>query len=171
MKIRPADKRNDYEEVWDIFSKVVASGDTYAFDPETPKADLERLWFADGMNTFVADDENGEVLGTYIIKPNQTGLGNHIANCGYMVKPGFDGRGIGTALCQHSISFARENGFLGMQFNFVVSTNENAVRLWQKLGFEIIGKTPRGFRHKELGLVDTFIMFKDLTEDRQNNQI
>ena len=101
----------------------------------------------------------------YIIKPNQIDLGNHIANCSYMVDPKFQGLGIGKLLCGHSINYAKGKGFLGIQFNIVVSTNEVAVRLWQKFGFEIIGKTPGGFRHKTLGFVDTYIMYKDLNPD------
>jgi ribosomal protein S18 acetylase RimI-like enzyme len=114
------------------------------------------------MNTFVAVGSDGEISGTYIIKPNQIDLGNHIANCGYMVNPKYQGRGIGKLLCEHSIAFAKDKGYLGIQFNIVVSTNTIAVALWKKLGFEIIGTTPNGFRHKSLGFVDTYIMFKDL---------
>ncbi|HEX6892913.1 MAG TPA: GNAT family N-acetyltransferase [Chryseolinea sp.] len=163
MKVRKADPSKDYDEIWDIFSKVIRTGDTYVFDPATPKEALNRLWFADSMDTFVAVDDDGRILGTYFIKPNQIDLGGHIANCGYMVNPDHHGKGIGKLLCEHSIGFARQKGYLGMQFNIVVSTNTNAVKLWKKFGFEIIGTTPKGFRHKALGLVDTYIMFKDLT--------
>lgn len=161
MEIRRADKRTDYDQVWDIFRNVISTGDTYVFDPKTPKDSLQKYWFADSMDTFVAIDQD-ELVGTYMIKPNQIDLGDHIANCGYMVKPEYHGRGIGKLLCEHSINFAKQKGYVGMQFNIVVSTNESAVNLWQKFGFEIIGKTPKGFRHKTLGLVDTYIMFKDL---------
>ena len=157
-----ADIQQDYDKVWDIFSNVIRTGDTYVFDPYTPKESLSRNWFADYMDTFVAIDSDGEILGTYIIKPNQIDLGNHIANCGYMVNPKYQGRGIGKLLCEHSIVFAKDKGYLGIQFNIVVSTNTIAVALWKKLGFEIIGTTPKGFRHKSLGFVDTYIMFKDL---------
>jgi ribosomal protein S18 acetylase RimI-like enzyme len=164
MEIRRADKRKDYDGVWEIFEKVVSTGDTYVFDPGTPKEKLETLWFADSMDTFVAI-ENEKIVGTYFIKPNQVGLGDHIANCGYMVKPNYQGRGTGRQLCEHSLNFGKEKGFLGIQFNIVVSTNVNAVNLWKKFGFKIIGTTPKGFRHKNLGLVDTYIMFKSLVEE------
>lgn len=163
MEIRRADKQTDFDKVWDIFENVISTGDTYVFDPNTPKSSLHKHWFAEYMNTFVAVD-NGEILGTYIIKPNQIDLGDHIANCSYMVNPKHHGRGTGKLLCEHSIQFAIDNGFLGIQFNIVVSTNEGAVNLWQKFGFDIIGKSPKAFRHKTLGLVDAFIMYKDLTE-------
>jgi len=162
MQIRKADKAKDYDAIWEIFSAVIKTGDTYVFDPTTPKSSLQNYWFSDYMDTFVAVNDLGEILGTYIIKPNQLDLGNHIANCSYMVNPNFHGKGTGKLLCEHSIRFAKEKGYLGIQFNIVISTNTAAVRLWQKFGFEIIGTTPKGFRHQELGLVDTFIMFKNL---------
>ena len=162
MTIRKADTEKDYDSVWEIFSNVIKTADTYVFDPDTPKESLTRLWFADNMDTFVAVDNEGSILGTYFIKPNQIDLGNHIANCGYMVSPLHQGRGVGQQMCEHSIAFAREKGYVGIQFNIVVSTNIHAVKLWKKYGFEIIGTTPKGFRHKELGLVDTYIMFKQL---------
>lgn len=165
MEIRKAEKERDYDAIWEIFSKVIQTGDTYVFDPLTPKESLRKYWFADYMDTFVGVDEKDEILGTYIIKPNQLDLGDHIANCSYMVNPDFHGRGIGKLLCEHSIRYAKEKGYLGIQFNIVVSTNTAAVKLWQKFGFNIIGTTPKGFRHKEFGLVDTYIMFKDLQKD------
>ncbi len=113
------------------------------------------------METYVLE-EDGQILGTYIIKPNQIDLGNHIANCSYMVNPNAQGKGIGKKLCEHSLETAKENGFEGIQFNIVVSTNKIAVALWEKYGFEIIGTTPKGFRHAELGMVDTYIMYKNL---------
>jgi GNAT superfamily N-acetyltransferase len=113
------------------------------------------------MTTFVAE-EGGKIIGTYIIKPNQIDLGNHIANCGYMVSSNEKGKGIGKKLCEHSIQFAKEKGFSGIQFNVVISTNKVAIELWKKYGFQIIGVTPKGFRHSNLGLIDTYIMFKEL---------
>ncbi|HYF32520.1 MAG TPA: GNAT family N-acetyltransferase [Chitinophagaceae bacterium] len=162
MEIRKADKARDYEKIWNIFSTVIKTGDTYVFDPNTPKEALDKYWFADYMDTFVAVDDNGNVLGTYIIKPNHVDLGSHIANCGYMVSPNSRGKGIGKLLCEHSIEFAKQKKYVGIQFNIVVSTNTSAINLWKKLGFEIIGTTPKGFRHKKLGLVDTYIMFRQL---------
>ena len=152
---------DDYEAVWQIFKAIIKTGDTYVFNPTTPKADLKKHWFADYMTTFVVED-NKKLLGTYILKPNQIDLGNHIANGSYMVSPAEQGKGIGKTLCEHSIHFAKQSGYLGIQFNIVVSSNVAAVKLWQKFGFEIIGTTPKGFRHSRLGLIDTYIMFKVL---------
>ncbi|NJC27090.1 GNAT family N-acetyltransferase [Neolewinella antarctica] len=151
----------DHPAVWAIFSEVIAGGDTYAFAPDTSREAFATLWFADYITTFVAE-EDGIILGTYILKANQPGLGDHVANCGYMVSSRARGRGVGGALCTHSLDYARAAGFLGMQFNFVVSTNTGAVRLWEKFGFEIVGRTPNGFRHAQLGYVDTLIMYRAL---------
>ncbi|TFF40832.1 GNAT family N-acetyltransferase [Mucilaginibacter psychrotolerans] len=156
-KARPA----DYDGIWEIFSTVIKSGDTYAFDPATTREGMMEYWLTPGMETFAAV-EDGKVIGTYYLKPNQVGLGNHTGNCGYMVHPGARGKGLGAMLCGHSIATAKAAGYLGIQFNFVVSTNATAVKLWQKLGFTIIGTTPNGFRHQQLGLVDTYIMYQAL---------
>ncbi|MBN3583451.1 GNAT family N-acetyltransferase [Algoriphagus aestuarii] len=163
-KIKKAIFEQDENGIWDIFSKVIQSSDTYVFEPSTPKQKLKEYWFAAYMDSFVVVDESDQTLATYIIKPNQIGLGDHIANCSYMVHPDHQGKGLGRLLCEHSIAFAKEKGYLGIQFNIVVSTNLPAVHLWKKFGFSIIGVTPKGFRHPEKGFVDTYIMFKSLEE-------
>ena len=160
MAIRKATAA-DIDGVWTIFSKVVKTGDTYVFDPNTSKEDMKKHWFAEYMETYVYE-EGETILGTYIIKPNQLGLGNHIANGSYMVSPDVQGKGIGKKLCKHSLQLATAKQYVGIQFNIVVSTNHGAVALWKKYGFEIIGTTPNGFRHAQLGLVDTYIMYKSL---------
>jgi L-amino acid N-acyltransferase YncA len=162
MTIRKANIDTDFEPIWEIFAAVIATADTYVFDPNTPKEALHKNWFADYMDTFVVLNAWNQIVGTYIIKPNQIDLGNHIANCSYMVHPKFHGGGVGKLMCEHSIEFAKAKGFLGIQFNIVVSTNTAAVGLWQKFGFEIIGTSPKAFRHKTLGFVDAYIMFKTL---------
>ena len=160
MNIRQATE-TDFDKVGEIFSKVIRTGDTYVFNPNTPKKNLQKYWFAEYMETYVVE-ENGQILGTYILKPNQIDLGNHIANSSYMVNPNAQGKGIGKKLCEHSLQKAKENGYEGIQFNIVVSTNKGAIELWKKFEFEIIGTTPNGFRHSELGLVDSYIMYKKL---------
>ena len=160
MHIRKA-LANDFDTVWEIFSKVIKTADTYVFNPNTPKSDLKKHWFADYMETYVIE-EDGFVLGTYIIKPNQIDLGSHIANCSYMIHPDAQGKGFGKKLCAHSIDRAKQVGYEGIQFNIVVSSNTEAVKLWEKFGFNIIGTTPKGFRHSNLGLIDTYIMYKTI---------
>lgn len=152
---------DDYDAIWEIFQQVVKAGDTYVFDPETPKEDLAKYWLSAGLNTYVLENE-GKIIGTYVIKANQIGLGSHIANGSYMVHHEGRGKGVGKQLCAHSLSEARRLGFKAMQFNIVVSTNTAAVALWEKMGFAIIGTVPEAFRHLKLGLVDGHIMYKKL---------
>lgn len=150
----------DYDKIWDIFHQVIQTRDTYVFDPHTPKENLSIHWFAPYMHTYVFE-MNSDILGSYIIKPNQIDLGNHVANASYMVHPDAQGKGIGKKLGEHSLNVAKNLGFLGMQFNLVISTNEPAIRLWEKLGFEIVGTTPNGFRSVH-GFVDTYMMYRSL---------
>jgi L-amino acid N-acyltransferase YncA len=160
MDIRPADGA-DWPGIWEIFRVVVAAGDTYSYDPDTPEEKARTMWTAAPARAYVAvDPASGAVAGTYTLRPNQPGLGSHVANAGFMVAPGLSGRGTGRALGEHALAEARRLGFLAMQFNFVVSTNERAVRLWQSLGFAIAGTVPGAFRHRERGLVDVHVMHR-----------
>lgn len=151
----------DFDGIWEIFHAVVAKGDTYIYDPGTTRDEARSIWMTPVGQTWVAILE-GEVVGTYLLRPNYPGLASHVANCGYMVRTDRAGRGIGRALCEHSLATAREAGFLAMQFNLVVSTNTAAVALWQKMGFAIVGTVPKAFRHRELGLVDIYVMHRFL---------
>ena len=150
-----------FELVWPFFHAVVAAGDTYAYPPDLGLEEARRLWTAPPARAFVALLD-GEAVGTSSIRPNQVGLGDHVANAAYMVAPEARGRGIARTLCEHSLEAARQAGFDAMQFNFVVSTNEGAVRLWQRCGFEVVGRVPRAFRHRELGPVDVLVMHRFL---------
>lgn len=155
---------DDFEKIWPIFHEVVAAGDTYAYDRDTSKAEAYRQWIEKPEKTFVAV-EDGKVLGTYYIKTNHPGPGSHVCNCGYMVSGDARGRGLATAMCEHSQAMALEMGFKAMQFNLVVETNEGAARLWKKLGFKIVGTIPRAFDHAELGYVGAYVMFKWLEQN------
>ena len=137
MDIRPI-RDEDWPEVWSLLRATFAAGDTYTFAPDSSEADIRKAWVEIPLATLVARGGN-TLLGTYFIKPNQPGLGAHVCNCGYVVAPESRGRGVAAALCEHSQRFAREKGFRAMQFNFVVETNERAVKLWQRLGFEVAG--------------------------------
>jgi L-amino acid N-acyltransferase YncA len=153
----------DFDNIWEIFHAVVSRGDTYTFDPAISKEEARAIWMSPQAWTYVATIDGGEVIGTYFMRANQPGLGSHVVNAGYMVKPEAQGRGIGRAMCEHSLAEARALGFLAMQYNIVVSTNEAAVALWKKMGFQIVGTLPKAFRHRELGLVDAFVMHRFLT--------
>ncbi|MFN0098306.1 MAG: N-acetyltransferase family protein [Gemmatimonadaceae bacterium] len=151
----------DWPALWSIIAEIVRTGDTYTMPPDVSEAAARAFWMGPGLHTYVAE-QGREIAGTYVMRPNQPGLGSHVANAGYMVPAAFAGRGIGRLLAEHSFEAARAAGFRGMQFNAVVSTNTRAVALWQALGFAIIGTVPRGFRHSTLGFVDLHIMYRDL---------
>ena len=158
MNIREATK-TDFDEIWPIFHEIVSAGETYAYPRDTSKEQGRSIWMKAPRQTFVLE-ENGVILGTYYIKTNQLGPGDHVCNCGYMVSVKARGRGLATLMCEHSQQIARVLGYKAMQFNFVASTNEGAVRLWRKLGFEIVGTLPKAFNHPSKGYVDAVIMYK-----------
>ncbi|WP_304641092.1 GNAT family N-acetyltransferase [Pseudomonas sp.] len=155
----------DWPSVWDILRPVFRAGETYSYAPDISEADARKAWIDAPAQTFVALDEQGELLGTYFIKPNQPGLGAHVCNCGYVVAERARGRGLASAMCEHSQRIAPQMGFRAMQYNLVVSTNEGAVRLWQKLGFTVVGQLPGAFRHPVHGYVDALVMYKLLQRD------
>jgi ribosomal protein S18 acetylase RimI-like enzyme len=152
----------DWPAVRALLEATFAIGDTYAFAPDSSEAEIHRAWIEVPQSTWVACNDDGTLLGTYLLKPNQHGLGGHVCNCGYVVAPAARGRGVATAMCEHSQREALARGFRAMQFNLVVSTNSGAVRLWQSLGFSIVGTLPGAFRHRRLGFVDAHVMFKTL---------
>jgi L-amino acid N-acyltransferase YncA len=153
----------DADAIWDIFRAVVAPGDSYVFEPTTPREEALAYWFSPTTRTYVAES-NSQVVGTYILRPNRPGLGSHIANAAFMVSPEARGLGIGYAMGQHCLAEARALGYRAMQFNFVVSTNETALRLWERLGFRIVGTLPGAFRDLNRGYVDAYVMFHSFEE-------
>ena len=160
MQIRPATDA-DWPYLWAIIEPIMREGETFALPREGTEA-IARAYFASPEKVnFVAEDD-GVILGASYVRANQQGGGSHIANCGYMTSPAARGRGIARTLCAHSIDYCRAQGFHGIQFNFVVSTNETAVHLWQKLGFAIVGTLPQAFNHPIHGYVDSYVMFRAL---------
>ena len=160
VSIREA-RDSDDAAIWRILEPIIREASTYTLPADMTQRDGLQYWRARAHEVFVAESE-GEVVGTYFMQPNQTGGGAHVANCGYMTAPWATGRGIARAMCQHSLEHARELGFRAMQFNFVVSTNERAVRLWQDCGFEIVGRLPLAFQHPRHGYVDALVMYRSL---------
>lgn len=160
LSIREADGAG-FDRAWPIFQAVIAAGDTYSYPPELELAQVRAMWLSPPSRSFIAE-RNGEVLGLYMLRPNQPGLGDHVANAGYMVAPWVRRQGIASAMCEHSMEQARRAGFDAMQFNFVVAGNQGAIRLWQRHGFHIIGKVPQAFRHAVDGPTDIHVMHRRL---------
>lgn len=160
LQIRKAES-DDREDVWSILKSIIEKGDAYAFSPNTSKEEMLTWWFASEKHTYVATDGE-KVAGTFVIKDNQPGLGSHIANAAYAVSPDVRGKGTGKMMGVFSLKEAKKLGYLAMQYNLVVKTNESAVRLWKNLGFEIIGEIPEAFNHAELGYVNAYIMYQKL---------
>jgi L-amino acid N-acyltransferase YncA len=160
IEIRKATEK-DKDEIWEIIKFVIAAGDSFTLAPDSPREEMLADWLSAEKHTFVAVAD-GKIVATFYIKPNQPGLGSHIANGSYMVSPEARQKGIGRQIGEFSIAEATRLGFHAMQFNFVVKSNEKAVKLWQSLGFEIIGEIPEAFQHKENGLTNAFIMYRKL---------
>ncbi len=160
MLIRPATQA-DAAAIWAIIEPVIRAGETYTLDRDMSENDALAYWFGADKETFVAEDGGG-VLGTYYLRANQAGGGNHVCNAGYMTGAAATGRGVARAMCLHSIERAKARGFRAMQFNFVVSSNVRAVGLWQSLGFEVVGRLPGAFDHPAEGFVDALVMVRTL---------
>ncbi len=158
IEIRKA-TRADKDHIWAIIQPIIRQGDTYAFDPNAKREDILKYWCGKDKHTYIAAI-NDEIVGTFILKDNQTGLGAHIANASYMVSMHKFGLGIGKFMGEYSIIEAKRLGYLALQFNLVIKTNERAVKLWQSIGFTIIGEIPDAFNHQQLGLVNAFIMHR-----------
>jgi ribosomal protein S18 acetylase RimI-like enzyme len=162
LKIRVA-RREDADFVWNIIGPVIRAGETYTLPREMSREEALDYWFSTEHEVFVAEDPEeagGVILGTYYMRANQRGGGAHVANSGYMTATVSAGKGVARAMCEHSLAHARRRAFRAMQVNFVVSTNERAVKLWQSFGFEIVGRLPAAFQHPILGYVDAFVMYR-----------
>lgn len=162
LQIRPATP-DDFTAIWPIFEAVVREGETYAYDPSIGFDEARAAWMPSVGRTYVAESGD-KVVGTYLLKPNQPGLGDHVANAAYMVDPGARGQRVGRALVEHSFGQARALGYRSMVFNLVVATNVGAIALWQSVGFRIVGTLRAAFRHARLGLVDAHIMERSLMD-------
>ncbi|UOM33808.1 GNAT family N-acetyltransferase [Acuticoccus sp. I52.16.1] len=160
MRIR-AVREADAPAVWAIIGPIIRGGAEYALERDMSEADAIAYWYGADRETYVAEVD-GEVLGTYYIRPNQPGGGRHVANCGYAVSSAARGRGIARAMCAHSLVRAREAGYRAMQFNFVIATNTRAIALWEGMGFATLARLPGAFVHPAEGEVDALVMYQRL---------
>ena len=170
VRIRSA-KDSDRNAIWRIFQEVIAAGETYPIDPKISREEALAYWFKHSAHVCVAElDRPGrsssepasKVLGSYTLHQNQADGGAHVANAAFIVAKDARGQGIGRTMGEHCLKEARRLGFRAMQFNFVVSTNESAVKLWQDLGMKIVGTLPGAFRHPKKGYVDVHLMYQTL---------
>ena len=153
---------SDWPDAWRIIEPVLRAGETYAYPPDISEQEAHAAWVLGSTATFVAVDEEGDVVGSYYLKPNQPALGAHVCNCGYIVGDKARGRGVASAMCEHSQREALSRGFRAMQYNLVVASNEAAIRLWKRHGFEVAGTLPGAYRHTKRGFVDAHVMYKRL---------
>jgi len=160
MNLRPAEP-SDADAIWSILEPTIRAGETYTLPRDMNREQTLAYWLASDHAVFVAE-EDGEVLGTYYLRANQKGGGAHVGNCGYMTAAKASSRGVATAMCAHSLEYARTHGFRAMQFNFVVSSNLPAIHLWKKFGFATVGRLPHAFLHPHLGYVDALVMYRTL---------
>ena len=160
LTVREA-RADDADAIWTILEPMIRAGDTYTLPREMSREAALAFWFASGHEVFVAEEDGG-VVGTYFLRANQAGGGSHVANCGYVTAARAAGKGVARAMCGHSLEHAKSRGFRAMQFNFVVSSNERAVRLWKSFGFEIIGRLPEAFRHPSGNYADAYVMYRFL---------
>jgi len=158
IQIRPMTDA-DFDRFWPTFQAVACARETYAYDPAVTQEQARQLWMGLPLHTLIAE-EDGVLLGSYYLKANAAGPGSHVCNCGYMVTEAARGRGVARLMCEHSQQLARNSGFQAMQFNSVVASNEVAVALWTKLGFDTVGRLPKAYQHARLGLVDCLVMYK-----------
>ncbi len=161
MMVRPA-VASDAAAIWSILKPTIRAGETYALPKEWTREEALAYWFSPGHTVFVAVDDSGSIVGTYYIRANQRGGGQHVANCAFMTAAAASGRGVGAAMGRHALDYAPAAGFRAMQFNFVISTNTRAIALWQRLGFDIVGRLPGAFDHPTLGLIDALVMYRKL---------
>ena len=152
---------SDRDAIWEIFREVIAAGETYPLNRDISRQEALSYWFQRGAHVYVAE-KNNEIVGGYTLHPNQSGGGAHVANAAFVVARPGRGQGAGRAMGEHCLAEARRLGFRAIQFNFVVSTNERAVKLWQDLGMKIVGTLPGAFRHPTKGYVDVYVMYQQL---------
>ena len=153
---------SNWDELWQVIKPIFRAGETYTYSPNISKEEAFDIWIKSPQETYIAKNEKNQIIGSYYIKPNQSELGSHVCNCGYIVSVNARNKGIATSMCKHSLILAKELNFKAMQFNMVVSTNIGAINLWKKLGFEIIGNLPNAFNSMSKGYVDAVIMYQEL---------
>jgi ribosomal protein S18 acetylase RimI-like enzyme len=158
--IRPA-TADDHAAIWRVLEPTIRAGETLSLPRDLSEKDALIGWFGPGHSVFVAEDA-GRVSGTYFLRANPHVRGDQVANAAYVTAPEMRGRGIARCMAEHSFEEARQRGFTAMQFNYVISSNASAIRLWESLGFATVRRLVGGFRHPRLGLIDALVMVRPL---------
>ena len=158
-------EEHDWPAVWTLMEPIIRAGESYPYAMDMTEEGARHMWLEVTHAAYVAEDEDGEILGTYYLKPNQPTLGAHVVNAGYMVSEAARGRGVATLMCGHSQAEARRLGYRAMQYNLVVTTNDAGVYLWQKMGFSIVGTLTGAFLHATQGYDDAYVMYKVLVDE------
>jgi GNAT superfamily N-acetyltransferase len=154
---------DDWPAIWSFFQPIAAAGETYCYDRHITSNEAMPMWFVEPPGrTVVGVDDQGAVIGSAKAYRNQGGPGSHVASASFMVDPGHGGQGVGRALGEHVVEWARSEGYRAMQFNAVVETNTRAVALWRSLGFDVLTTVPEAFDHPTAGLVGLHIMYRRL---------
>ncbi|MEJ1221888.1 GNAT family N-acetyltransferase [Sediminicola sp. 1XM1-17] len=160
LLIRKA-KVEDQDAIWDIIKNVIKTGNSYVFYPDSSREKMINYWCPKDKHTFVALLDH-KIMGTFLIKDNIPDNGSHVANASFMTHPDAHGKGIGYTMGLYSLEEARRLGYRAMQFNMVIKSNEPAVKLWTKLGFQIIGEIPEAFNHPINGYTNAYVMYQKL---------
>ncbi len=160
-RIRPAHE-DDWPQIWPFFAAIVADGESYAYPDDLTSEEARDLWMERPPGLTVVLEDDGRVLGTAKMGPNRPSRGDHVGTASFMVDASAGGRGVGRALATYVVDWHREQGYAGIQFNAVVETNTAALRLWQSVGFEIIGTVPGAFRSARHGRVGLHVMYLPL---------
>ena len=161
MIIRDATDQ-DWPQIWPIFQQILAAGESYAYPLDLDAESARPWWMEQPPGRTVVAVDGDVVLGSAKAGPNRPGRGAHVATASFMVDPAAAGRGVGRALGEHTLHWARAQGYRSMQFNAVVETNTAAVSLWTALGFTVIGTVPEAFDHPRHGLVGLHVMYREL---------
>ena len=162
----PSSDATDTEALWQILQPTFAAGETYCIPRDVSRAEALAYW-SDSPHRTVLAVSGEEIVGSYFLTPNQRAGGSHVCNCGFVTKADTAGRGVATKMLLHALAEARRLGFRAMQFNFVVSTNVRAVRLWERHGFAVVGRLPGAFCHPSVGYVDAFVMYRSLLDNER----
>lgn len=153
----------DEKELYAIFQEVVETGSQFPYESSSQE-EFQKQFFSPGSHVYVCRSSQGSLIGGFYLKANYSGRSKHIANAAYMIASTHRGCGIGTLLIKASLRLAQNMGFLAMQFNMVLSQNSGAIKLYEKLGFAIIGTIPQAIRNRDGSFQDGHTMYRRIDD-------